>query len=249
MNQDEHKLLICIAYHFNPDRSKYLDRVVGNILDNYKCDVNIIIDTNIDGVCIFDHRVKFITHTNLEHPFHLTSMHKRHFKENIDKYDVFMYVEDDELIPYENYLHYLENFELLYPKFVPGLVRIEMKDGEKYISDVTEPHSVYNNDILIVGDKIFTTFKFPQDYFGAWIMPQAELKENIKHDFTKLLEGREFAAMFSGWGIGKKPLVEIELKGGKYFIKESCYSYHLPNNYALHEGLPQGKIKINEVLI
>ncbi len=239
MNQS---LLICIAFHNNYNRLGYLSSVIDNFINKYSCSVNIIVDTNVDFLIIKHPAVTVVSHTNLKHPFHLTSMHRQHIKDNIDKYDNFMYVEDDILLPFENYLNYLENFKLIYPKYVPSFIRIEVADGIEYVSDVIEPQPFKNINIL---GKHFTTLPFPFSYHGFWIMPQKELKESMKENFTALNDGREFNAMYVGWGLDKLPLVEIE----NNLISKKSYSYHLPNNYALSKESLNGKIKPENIFI
>lgn len=229
-------LLICIAFHYNPERLKYLTEVINNFVDGYDCELDIIVDTNtnwMDGLSI--HGVKFFFNENLEHPFHLTWVHRKHIKENIDNYDNFLYIEDDMLLPYENYLNYLENFKTLYPYAVPSFVRIERKDGQDYISDIPKTQQL---QIVNKGGKQFHAFPFPYNYHAFWIMPAKELKDSMKSDFVKLSDGREFGAMYVGWELKKPAMVEIE----NGLVSKKCYSYHLPNNYALGDG-ENGKIK------
>ncbi len=233
-------LLVCIAFHYSPERVKYLNKVILNFIINYG-DVDIIIDTN-EEVTTFYKNVKYVTHDNLAHPFYLTWCHRQHIKDNIDKYENFMYVEDDMYVPFENYVNYLENFKILYPKYVPSFVRIEKAEGEEFISDITTKQ---NLDSIMVGDKWFHAFPFPINYHAFWIMPQKELKESMKENFEQYTDGREFAAMYVGWELGKKALVEIE----KGKISKKCYSYHLPNNYALSRESVNGKIKPEEIFI
>lgn len=235
-------LLITIAFHYSPDRIKYLDKVLGNILGNYKCSGIIIIDTNTHDIdYINEDNITVCVHENLEHPFYLTSMHRQHIKNNIDDYENFMYIEYDMLLPYENYLNYLENFKILYPKYVPSFIRIEKKDGIEYVSDVLEKQ---NLDLIAVGDKIFCEILFYQNYHGFWIMPAKELKEVMNETFTTISDNRESNAMFVGWGLGKQTLLEIE--NGQ--VSKKCYSYHLPNNY-IESNMPNAKIKASEIFI
>ncbi len=240
------KLLVCIAFHYNPelDRFKYLMGVIGNFIYNYKdFDINIIIDTNtpINFYEIFsrpDSIVRHIAHPNLAHPFHLTWMHRKHIKDNIDNYDYFMYCEDDMLVPYENFLNYIETFERLWPLYVPGFIRVEEFEGVQYCSDVTQQHKCIPYKF---GNRQFFALPYLENYHAFWIMPQKQLKETIKPDFVKVTDGREFAAMYTGWELGKPCLVEIE--NGQ--VSPKCYSYHLPNNYANSRKL----IKVNEIFI
>ncbi len=241
-------LLICIAFHYSEERLKYLYEVLKNIT-LYNCGVEIIIDTNTFNIEHLN-RIPNITvfvHQKLEHPFHLTWIHRQHIKNNIDNYNVFMYIEDDEVVPYLNYLNYIENFKLLWPNNVPSFVRIEVKDMVEYVSDIPkqiEPHDglywIHSGT-----NKIFAIIPFPINYHGFWIMPQKELKESMKENFVRLSDGREFAAMYVGWELGKATLLQIE----NGVISKKCYSYHLPNNYALSEGTPNGKIKPENIFL
>lgn len=241
-------LLICIAYYHSPERLKYLLKLLDEF-EKWDCEVEVIIDTNVNFKlplrleCFMPTII--VIHENLEHPFHLTGMHRKHIADNISEFDVFMYTEDDMLLPYENYLNYLENFKILYPKYVPSFIRIEEKNGEKYVSDVLEKQTL---SIIQIEGKDFAALPFPQNYCGFWVMPQKELKESIINNaasFLHLSDGREFNAMFVGWGLGKPALVEIE--NGQ--VSNKCYSYHLPNNYTNAEGLKNGKIKAKEIFI
>ncbi len=230
-------LLICISAHYNPGRVKYLEEVIHNIIRNYTIDFDIIIDTNsLEYEYLNYDKIKVFVHQNLKHPFHLTWCHRKHIIENIDNYENFMYIEDDMMIYFENYLNYLINFKTLYPKYVPAFVRIEEKNGEEFISDIPTKQPL---DSIFIGDKFFHAFPFPINYHAFWIMPQKELKESIKENFVQETEGREFAAMYVGWELGKKALVELD----KGLISKKCYSYHLPNNYV------EGKIKPEEIFI
>lgn len=249
----KNSLLICIAFHYIPDRLQYLVSILNNFIDNYKVSLKIIIDTNVDYLDLSGSfsgsSIEITPHTELEHPFHLTWMHRKHIKENIDNYDNFMYAEDDELIPFSNYISYIEKFKMMWPQYVPSFVRIEKKDGLDYISDVPIQQDIKSLGIIEIEGRKFVSFPFPLNYCGMWCMPQSSLKETIKDNFVRMDDGREFAASYTNWEIGKKPLIEVYEKNRKWFISPDCYLYHLPNNYALSEGTPNGKIKIENVFI
>lgn len=232
-------LLICICCHYSPERIQFLIQVINNFRDNYKMPFDIIIDTNVDvdkleseDIGIYNNQ-KVYSHTKLEHPFHLTWTHRQHIKDNIGNYDNFMYVEDDILLPYENYLNYLENFKLLWPAFVPSFIRVER---EEFVADIHEKQKLEN---IFIGGKDFALLRPLINYHGFWIMPQKELKETMKDDFVKLSDGREFAASYVAWTLGKQTLVEIEDNK----ISKKCWSYHLPNN------APNVNLKVEEIFI
>lgn len=246
-------LLICIAAHYNPDRIKYLTQVLDSISKEYECEYDIIIDTNsyqleqeLVGI-----NVEIFVNNNLQHPFHLTQMHRQHMKDHLENYDNFMYIEDDMWVPYENYLQYLNKFKTLFPLgYVPSFVRIEMKDDKEFISDVTEQYRINESTLVDIYGYKFVSFRFPYNYHAFWIMPSKELKETMVPDFfIRLHDSRESAASYINWELQKTPLIEINKIEDKYFIDESCYSYHIPNTYVLMENYPNGKIKLKDIFI
>ncbi len=235
-------LLITIACHYNhpnEERFDFLWEVLKNIQDNYKCDFDIIIDTNSAYLAYTVRRknVTMVLHENLEHPFHLTWCHRQHIKDNIDNYENFLYTEDDMMLSFENYLNYLENFKLLWPEFVPSFIRVEKHDDEDFVADIHNP--IHLNMAYAIGGKRFAELKPLDNYSAMWLMPQKELKESMKDDFVKLSDGREFAASYVAWTLEKPTLVETEnLK-----VSTKCYSYHLPNN------APNVNLKVGDIFI
>ena len=230
------KLLICIAFHYIPERIKYVESLIKRF-SAYPLDVTIIVDCNehikIEGAHVS-------VHNRLEHPYYLTWMHRKHIKNNVDNYDWFMYVEDDMDIPWENFQTYMENFSLLWPVYIPSFVRIEEFEGKQFITDMTERQSKVSINIK---EKEFLSLNSP--YHAFWIMPQKELKETLTKDFVRMTTYREMAASYPMWELQKKPMVMIE--NGQ--ISPLCYSYHLTNNYAEFPSTPFAKIEINKLLI
>ncbi len=238
-------LLICIAAHYNPERVEYLEKIVKLFLTDYRfrMSVEIFIDTNTSDLCQFNiGRTTVFVHEDLEHPFHLTCMHKQHFKDNIDKFENFMYIEDDMYLPVHSYLNYIKNFNLLWPQYVPSFVRIEVDENlDEFVSDVVNRQPL---NIIEIGGKQFAPLPFPENYHAFWIMPGKELKEAMLDNFTWLSDYRERNAMYPGWGLGKITLVEIEYR----MVSKKCYSYHLPNNY-IKAPMPNAKIRIENTFL
>lgn len=236
---DGNRLLVCIAFHYIPDRVGQLMKVVDR-LTAYDMDVSIIIDTNSPFYLPERKGVSISIHNNLSHPYHLAWRHRRHFKENINKYDWFMYLEDDMDVPYENFNEYVHNFEMLWSQnCVPSFVRIEEYNGKKFVTDVT---SVQRLQKVIIGEKEFVSLSQP--YHAFWIMPKKELSSSLSNNFVREELSRENAASYPMWELGRKPLVRIE----NGIISPLCYSFHLTNNYAPYSCTPFGKIEIDKLL-
>jgi len=243
-------LLVCIAFHYNQDRLKYLGKLVQAFVNEYDCPVHIIIDTNADflpaGDSDLNDNIEIIYHNNLAHPFHLTWQHRKHFKANIEKYDYFMYVEDDMYLPYKNFVQYCENFKLLFPRFIPSFVRLENNEGKTYLTDQTSAQKPIA--IIELGGNLFTQLKQP--YHAFWIMPKNELRMTITETFDNVSDSRENAASYPMWGLQKPPLVEVfKDENGKLKLSSSSYSFHLPCNYATCKESPHGKILVENLFI
>lgn len=229
------KLLVCIAAHYSEDRIQYLSKVIAN-LRQYQCEVDIFIDCDTSWPYL-GWQYQNHLHPNLSHPFHLTLMHREHFKRELDNYDWFAYIEDDILIPWENFLSYTKKFVQLWPTQVPSFVRVEEKDGELYLTDIKDRQD-RKNIIKDISGKHFLQLYFPQNYNGFWIASQGAMRNNMRPDFTKLHTYREKAASYLMWELHKPGLLEIE----NGHIKEDCYAYHLPNNYVTDKS-----IKVKEI--
>ncbi|MGZ3611690.1 MAG: class I SAM-dependent methyltransferase, partial [Ktedonobacteraceae bacterium] len=59
-------------------------------------------------------------------PWSLPFGHKKLFAENVNRYDLFIYTEDDTLIRKENILSYLRATEELGEDLLPGFIRYEL---------------------------------------------------------------------------------------------------------------------------
>ncbi len=241
------KLLVCIPYHNSPKRLKYLKKVINNLI-TYDMKVSIIIDTDSKStynLLKYYRNLRILLYKKLKHPYHLTYIHREHMKRLIDDYDYFMYTEDDILLPFDNFREYIENFKLLFPKFIPSFVRIEKSGNDNMVVDMQKPQSIKDSITVTIGKKKFLGLERP--YHGFWIMPMKELKETMISDFIKYNTVREMAASYPIIELQKRPLVLLD----KNKISKLCYSYHLPNNYVDMIGSEHkfGRIKVDEVLI
>lgn len=240
------KLLICIAYHYNPNKLTYLKSVLDNFL-GYNLDTTIFVDTNsyetVDSLLDYPNVFVYV-HTKLKHPHHLAWIHRQHMESLLDDFDYFMYIEDDIIIPFENFKVYLNNFENLFPSYIPSFIRLEHKKEDLFIVDVQKRVNLSEKEIISINNKNFITLERP--YHAFWIMPSKELKESITNDFVRYNECREMAASYPMSELKKRPLIMLD--GDK--ISSLCYSFHLPNNYVNMEGLGHkfGRIKIEDLI-
>lgn len=240
------KLLVCIAFHYIPEKLVYLKKIIENF-SNYDLDVTIIIDTNSYEL------LKYINYTNviifvnaeLEHPYYLAWFHRKHIIDLLNDYDYFMYTEDDIFLPYENFVKYLENFNNLFPMYIPSFIRLEDLECEYFVVDIQKAQKIMSSEIIFSNGERFISLDRP--YHGFWIMPGKELKETMISAFVRKSISREFLASYPIGALNKKPLVMLNDDNK---ISSLCYSYHLPNTYVNMKGLKHkfGKIKLKNLV-
>lgn len=231
-------LLICIAHYSAPGRLQYLRRILEEFA-KYELSHDILIDTDVAGLDVRGDNITTVHHTSLAHPFHLTWQHRKHMRARMERYRWFAYFEDDLLLPFENFLHYMDNFALLWPKHIPAFLRVETLDGVEFALDVTHRQAL--NPIAIQE----TFCSLDQPYHACWIMPQWALRESMTPEFDRVSESREVSASFPMWELNKAPLVELD--GNQ--ISRKCFVYHLPNNYCRAPESPHGKIRVEEIFL
>jgi hypothetical protein len=158
-----------------------------------------------------------------------------------------MYLEDDMDLPYENFMNYLENFNMMWPHFVPSFVRVESDAaGELFSSDHLLVHKLQWSQLAHAGPKKF--MRLHMDYNALWIMPRDALIPTIKDCFARWeVNGyiRETAASYILWELNVPALYEVNSDGK---ISEKCYVYHLPNNYNSDQGTPLGKMSLKRLV-
>jgi hypothetical protein len=246
-----------MAFHDKPERYIYLNSAVENLL-NYP-NVSITIQTNtyeakkkIESLFC---QVSVDLYDDLENPLYLTWKHRDYISKKISEYDFFMYTEDDILLPLECFENYVNNFQILWPKYVPSFIRIEVdRQGVFYNSDAISQTSLKN--ALILQNKKFICLDNP--YHGFWIFPSFVIKENLE-DFKAITKEKKFIReIAASYGLknGKHPAAAwkpslmnkkglVEMDGLK--VSKLCYSYHLPNNYVCSEG-KFGKIQVKNLI-
>jgi len=251
------RLLICIAFHYVPERYKYLKTVLLRFIETYKINIHIHIDTNSEesitlvrndfNTYLDSGGISIHTHTNLQHPFLLTWMHRLFMASNINNFELFMYLEDDIDIPFENFIRYIENIEILYPARYPAFFRIEKQDSEKYWVD-GPANIIRYNEIIELNGRRFLSLK--SSYHACWAMRQKDLGELINDNFINprfidpaILELhkntgwnswgiREIAASYPLYSLNKQCFVEIlPREGSGVLVSPLSMVEHLPKNY------------------
>ncbi|TVQ43801.1 MAG: hypothetical protein EA365_11540 [Gloeocapsa sp. DLM2.Bin57] len=257
------KLLVHIAFHYNPDREQYLFKVLENFKNYEISDIHVIIDTNTeetkeklqDFLDTLPFTVDIHTHLNLDHPFNLTWTHREHMLKHVEDYDVFMYIEDDILIPWIAFKGWLAENEAVYKTGkIRGFLRVENPNGDKlYAADYRQPMPA--PVIWTIGSQYY--FSPLRPYHACWVYSRIQMQEFIKTQAW--IDGntgaggiREKAASGMMWVYKFYHRLVLPINSDGTFPEE-VFIYHLPNNYSTDpntsfaktstEELFQGKIK------
>ena len=111
-------------------------------------------------------------------PWSLPFGHKKLFAENVDRYDLFIYAEDDTLIRKENILAFLKATHAIGGEFVPGFVRYELCcRGKKNYPDVHDHYHWIPGSVRKSGE--YTFAKFSNDHAACYMLTQGQLREAL----------------------------------------------------------------------
>ena len=226
------------------DRIVYLNKILEET-NKYPYITNIFIHTNYPFssnllVPNTNGTTTIVTHDlGKEHPFYLTWKCRELLYKQKDEYDIFIYTEDDILIPKTAIIYWLENKDkVLQNNFNLGFLRIEVNDEEELMTDFFRG-AVPLNIIISIDDKQYAVNN-RNPYCAMWIYDKSEFSRFINSSYwsMKNIEGYEIRekSAIGLHGIHTRfykgtilPIVEDQ-------IDSACKIYHLPNNY-IHDNL------------
>ncbi len=172
------------------------------------------------------------------HPFYLTWEHRKVVEEQVNNYDIQLYLEDDIKFTADNLTYWLNYHEKVAKQgYNLGFLRTEVDGADKFVTDLMAP---LHNIITLDGKKYVLNDNNP--YYGFWIYDQKELQAFIKSkEWRFKIKGygiREMAAI--GWhGVHmnryKGTVIPLEQIENKWVTLQNCQVHHLPNNYIGHE--------------
>ena len=177
-----------IGYFYIEDRIKYIERIIKEARD-YPYTTDIFIHTNVESIPfletpVYDNgKFQVIYHdlTGLN-PYSLTEMPRKMLKTQKDDYDIFMYLEDDILVPKETIMYWLKYNELcIEHQYNIGFLRIETseKNNKQYITDLYGEKM--NTRIEIFGETFCVNDKNP--YCAFWIYNKNEFAKFVDSKF------------------------------------------------------------------
>jgi len=220
------KACIHIAFYFKENRLNYLDRMLKEY-NNYPCEVDIYIHTNVQFPTerwnLYDNGVvTTIVHdfTN-GNPMFLTWKCRELYPKQLNNYDVFMYSEDDILVPKKAFDYWLQNKDMVNAEnYNLGFFRIQVDNtvDYEYITDAQE--STFDRNIISIGNKKFLVNKF--SYCAFWIYDKKEMEIFMSHPFYDL-DYVKNDPLFNVVGIREVSAWGLHLKHPYYNFKISRY--------------------------
>ena len=204
----------------------------------------IFIHTNNFNLKINKKNTKLIFHslTNKD-PLRLTWCCRDLIFKQKDKYDYFIYSEDDAIFTKKNFNYWLKYSKKLSKlKYNTGFLRTEKspKTNKLWVVDQFEQ---LNKHVIINGSK-FIVLNNP--YFAMWIMDKITLNKFINskfwnlnkwrglNSFTKLYDREKSAIGWHGLNMDFFKATVVPLKNNK--ILNDCFFSHQPNKYVSERG-------------
>lgn len=235
----EKKISIHICFFYIESRLEYISRILEET-NHYPYRANIFIHTNVKELPAeillqyTNGNVSTVYH-NLEgeNPYYLAWKCRPLLLKQRDYYDIFMYIEDDILVP-RKAIEYWENnhSELVELRYNLGFLRIETdSEGREFVTDLRNNLSTIqeiNGKSYCINDE--------NPYCAFWIYDKDEFRrwtEVTKYyvDTVYGYEIREASAIglhekFGNWY--KETVIPIDENKQ---LDPDCRIYHMPNNY------------------
>lgn len=178
------------------------------------------------------------------HPMQLTWLHRPLLRSQVDTYDVYMYLEDDILIPHETIAYWREYESVASPLDLDlGFLRIET-DGHanEYVVDFHAGEACSEIKTSLGREYV----RLRHNYRGFWIYTQ----------LRGFAERTDFCAVPSKLkGIREKSARGMQKERSKTLVPlrdrqmdSRCRVYHLTNNYWADPDTPHAKIRYEDLL-
>ena len=246
------KCTLHISYFYLEERIKYINAIIDET-NRYEIITDIFIHTNVNISAETFNKytngsIQIICHdlSNI-HPFYLTWKCRDLLKQQKDEYDIFMYIEDDILVPYKAIKYWLEyNTKLIEDNYNLGFMRIEVENNIDYITDITV--QLYDSIML---DKLYCMNNI-NPYCAFWIYNKNEFHRFVNSKYYCIstitnYDIREMSAiglhgLYTNWyKCTLIPMIDNKLN-------EDCKIYHMPNNYVSDKSTLVATIKFDEAI-
>ena len=251
-----------ITFFYLEDRKCYINRIIEET-NKYSLITDIFIHTNnkylneADFIKYTNGIIKVVYHdlSNID-PLYLSWKCRELLEKQRYDYDIFMYIEDDILVPSNALKYWLEyNEKLIEQNCNLGFVRIEVENNIEYITDLL---AVKFDTVYTVGTIDNTSFCINNinPYCAFWIYNKSEFNKFVDSPYYDINNTMKE----TGYGIRESSatgLHGISIKWYKYTLipivnnklTDACKIYHMPNNYVSNKNSGFATIKFDEALV
>ena len=177
-----------VSFFYIESRICYVNKIIDET-NIYEIETDIYIHTNNENLTsdqlnkYENGSINIVCHdlSNI-HPYYLTWKCRDLMKQQKDEYDIFMYIEDDILVPYKAIEYWLKyNEHLIDMNYNLGFVRIEVKNNEEYITDLMRQQ--FDTIIKLNGEDYCINNKNP--YCAFWIYNKKEFNRFVDSKYYK----------------------------------------------------------------
>lgn len=186
------KMCVHISFFYREERLQYLIKLI-NEYNKYDLKVDIFIHSNKkfdlrNQIRYSNGSIKVINHSLFNYlmyrnrNYYLTWQPRKLIKKQITKYDYFLYSEDDILVPLKAFKYWLANNNICnLINATVGFLRVETKDGEEFLSDIT---STIDSNLELEGKKYAINNISP--YCAFWIYDKKQMFEWVNKKIYNL---------------------------------------------------------------
>ena len=249
-----------ITFYFIYKRIALINKIIEET-NKYPHLTDIFIHTN--GEFLLLHHLNNYTNGNIKiiyhdlvgiNPHFLTWKCRDLLKQQRHDYDIFMYIEDDILVPSKAINYWITyNEKLIQKNYNLGFVRIEIgTDGAEYITDLP---NVQLNTFACIDNQIYCVNNI-NPYCAFWIYNSQEFNrfvDSLYYDINNICF-KKFEYM-----IREKSAFGLHSLDTKWYINtlipitdkkliDECKIYHMGNNYVNDTSNDYATIKFSEAL-
>ena len=244
-----------ISFYFLTNRIIYINNIIDET-NKYEYTTDIFIHTNNNDLqeVMFNNYtngyIKIIYHdlSNI-HPYYLTWKCRELLQQQQNDYDIFIYIEDDILVPYKAIKYWLEyNEKLIEMNYNLGFVRIEVENNIEYITDL---YGEKFDNIINLNEKMYCVNN-KNPYCAFWIYNKNEFIKFVNskyYDINNIIgyDTREKSAFgLHGLNTDWYKSTLIPIINNK--LIEECKIYHMSNNLVINKNIPFATIKFDEAI-
>jgi 2-polyprenyl-3-methyl-5-hydroxy-6-metoxy-1,4-benzoquinol methylase len=232
------RILVALASHGTANDA-YLLRVIREYR-SMPFDIHIVVISNANKMV--DSGVEVIVGQPNRNPWSLPFLHKQLFVEQAEKYDIYIYSEDDILITEQNIMAFLEVSQSLHEDEIAGYLRVEYDSYHNISYPDVHFHFHWEPASVRVRGK-YTLAHFTNEHAACYVLSREHLRRAIQsgrffvepHEWKYDLACTAATDPYTQCGFEKLiPISDLD----RFTV------WHLSNKYIGKLGIDQGKMKM-----